>query len=98
LRTVAPPPPIVTRCGDTRGSNVEPLWLRARDGQRLYAIRGGSGTTDVVLVPESPPGDVCGWLPYMATLEPAGFCVLALDYHGSGDSRLARGRDAFAYG
>jgi pimeloyl-ACP methyl ester carboxylesterase len=40
----------------------------------------------VVLAPESPPGDVCGWLPYLATLENAGLRVVAFDFRGTGDS------------
>lgn len=98
--TARDPAPVAVsaKCGDTSGARVRPLWLHAHDGQRLYAIRGGSGTTGVVLVPESPPGDVCGWLPYLATLEHAGLRVLALDYRGTGDSSLGGGRAAFAYG
>jgi alpha-beta hydrolase superfamily lysophospholipase len=70
------------------------MWLHASDGQRLYAISGGSGPSGVVLVPESPPGDVCGWLPYIATLEHAGLRVLALDYRGTGDSPVTVRRAA----
>jgi uncharacterized protein len=79
-------------------AQMQPIWLHASDGQRLYAIHGGSGRSGVVLVPESPPGDVCGWLPYAATLERAGMRVVAFDYRGTGDSPVQRGRSAFAYG
>lgn len=64
-----PPPPISTECGGLQGARAHPRWLHTSDGQLLYAITAGSGPTGVVLVPESPPGSVCGWLPYMATLE-----------------------------
>jgi alpha/beta superfamily hydrolase len=92
------PPRLVDKCGDTPGARAaRPFWLHAGDGQRLYAIGGGAGTTGVVLVPESPPGDVCGWLPYIATLEHAGLRVLSLDYRGTGDSPLTVRRDAYAF-
>ena len=80
------------------GAHLQPIWLHTSDGQRLYAIRGGAGPIGVVLVPESPPGDVCGWLPYAATLERAGMRVVAFDYRGTGDSPVRRGRSPFAYG
>ncbi len=85
-------------CGDTHGAHLQPIWLHTSDAQRLYAIHGGAGPTGVVLVPESPPGNVCGWLPYAATLERAGMRVVAFDYRGTGDSPVQRGRPPFAYG
>ncbi len=80
------PESVVRKCGGTHGVHVAPLWLHTTDGQRLYAVRGGSGGVGVVLAPESPPGDVCGWLPYLATLEDAGLRVIAFDFRGTGDS------------
>ena len=97
--TPAPPPQsLAAKCGNAQGARVQPLWLDASDGQRLYAVHGGAGATGVVLVPESPPGDVCGWLPYAATLERAGMRVVVFDYRGTGDSPVQRGRPPFAYG
>jgi hypothetical protein len=80
------PESVVKKCGGTHGAHVAPLWLYATDGQRLYAVRGGGGDVGVVLAPESPPGDVCGWLSYVATLEDAGLRVIAFDFRGTGDS------------
>ena len=68
-RADPPLPSFTSDCSDADGAREQPSWLHASDGQRLYAIHGGSGSRGVVLVPESPPGDVCGWLPYAATLE-----------------------------
>ena len=76
----------MAKCGGTDGAHVASLWLRTRDGQRLYAVTGGNGDVGVVLAPESPPGDVCGWLSYLATLERAGLRVIAFDFRGTGDS------------
>jgi alpha-beta hydrolase superfamily lysophospholipase len=80
------PPSVVRKCGETRGAHVRPFWLRTSDGQRLYAARGGGGNVGIVLAPESPPGSVCGWLPYIATLEQAGMRVIAFDFRGTGNS------------
>ncbi len=80
------PESVVTKCGGTDGAHVAPLWLHTTDGQRLYAVSGGRGDVGVVLAPESPPGDVCGWLSYLATLENAGLRVIAFDFRGTGDS------------
>ncbi len=74
------------KCGATQGAHIAPLWLHTTDGQRLYAVSGGGGNVGVVLAPESPPGDVCGWLPYLASLEGAGLRVIAFDFRGTGDS------------
>ena len=97
-RSDPPLPSLESDCGDAHGAHLQPIWLHTSDAQRLYAIRGGAGPTGVVLVPESPPGDVCGWLPYAATLERAGMRVVAFDYRGTGDSPVQRGRSPFAYG
>jgi dienelactone hydrolase len=71
--------------------------LHTTDGQRLYAVEAGSGETAVVLVPESPPGNVCGWLPYVASLQRAGFRVLTYDYRGTGGSPVTAKRP-YAFG
>jgi esterase/lipase len=84
--TVSGPRSIERKCGAAHGAHITPRWLQTKDGQRLYAAEGGRGTRGIVLAPESPPGDVCGWLPYMATLERSGFRVLAFDFRGTGDS------------
>ena len=84
--TEVAPESVVTKCGGTHGAHVTPLWLHTTDGQRLYAVRGGGGDVGVVLAPESPPGDVCGWLSYLTTLEVAGLRVIAFDFRGTGDS------------
>jgi alpha-beta hydrolase superfamily lysophospholipase len=52
----------------------------------LYGATGGGGDVGVVLAPESPPANVCGWLRYVATLEHAGLRVIAFDFRGTGDS------------
>src|SRR5581483_8038615 len=81
--------PLAAKCGTTFGVASKPFWLRAQDGVRLYGV---------VLAHESP-ADLCGWLPYMATLEHAGVRVLAFDFRGFGDSdRPASTRDFLAYG
>lgn len=95
----SPPPTLSAECGVPGHAGVRPLWLEASDGQRLYAAGGGSGTVGVVLVPESPPGSICGWLAILPTLERAGrLRVLALDYRGTGGSPVEPGRARFAYG
>ncbi len=96
--TASQPSSVASECGATYGVRATPMWLHTADGLRLYAVEGGSGKTGVVLVPESPPGDVCGWLPYMATLERAGLRVLALDYRGTGGSPTPVTAKQFAYG
>lgn len=98
VRADPPLPSLEAICGDAQGTRMHPIWLHTSDAQRLYAIRGGIGATGVVLVPESPPGDVCGWLPYAATLERDGIRVVVFDYRGTGDSPVQRGRSPFAYG
>jgi alpha-beta hydrolase superfamily lysophospholipase len=98
LAGARPPQPLATKCGDTSGVTATPFWLTARDGVRLYAVEAGSGDVGVVLAHESP-ADLCGWLPYMATLTGSGLRVLAFDFRGFGDSeRPARARDFYADG
>lgn len=92
------PPTVVTTCGGAPSARVHAIWLRASDGQRLYAIAGGAGDIGIALVPESPPGNVCGWLPSIAAFERAGFRVLALDYRGTGQSPVSDGVPEFAFG
>ena len=93
-----PPPTIIAECGALQSTHARARWLKTSDAQRLYAITTGSGTTGLVLVPESPPGNACGWLPYIATLERAGLRVLALDYRGTGDSIVRHSRNPYAFG
>ncbi len=93
-----PLPSLESDCGAAHGAHLQPVWLHTSDAQRLYAIRGGAGPTGVVLVPESPPGDVCGWLPYAAMLEKSGMRVLVFDYRGTGESPVQSGQSPFAYG
>jgi pimeloyl-ACP methyl ester carboxylesterase len=97
-RATAPAPrPLATKCGNTFGAAVAPFWLRATDGVRLYAVEAGSGDVGIVLAHESP-ADLCGWLPYLATLT-QDHRVLAFDFRGFGDSeRPAATRAFLAYG
>ncbi len=74
------------KCGDTSGVTAKPFWLETGDAMRLYAIESGEGPVGVVLAHESP-ADLCGWLPYMATLAQSGLRVLAFDFRGFGDSQ-----------
>ena len=86
------------KCGETSGIAAKPFWLETADGVRLYAVESGSGPVGVVLAHESP-ADLCGWLPYMETLERAGLRVLAFDFRGFGDSqRPVSVRKYLAYG
>jgi alpha-beta hydrolase superfamily lysophospholipase len=74
------------------------VWFPASDGVRLYGIEAGTGRTGVVLAHEGG-ADLCGWLPYVSTLQQAGMHVLAFDFRGYGSSdrsstaSLALGRD-----
>jgi pimeloyl-ACP methyl ester carboxylesterase len=95
----APPAPrtLAQKCGDTAGVAAKPFWLETADRVRLYAVEVGSGPVGVLLAHESP-ADLCGWLPYTATLERAGLRVLAFDFRGFGDSqRPAAIRKSLAY-
>lgn len=93
----SPPRPLAEKCGTVTGVTSQPFWLGAADGVPLYAVEAGSGSIGVVLAHESP-ADLCGWLPYMASLAGAGMRVLAFDFRGFGDSgRPAATRDFIAY-
>jgi len=81
----AGPQPLAAKCGNASGVTAPPFWLRATDGVRLYAVDSGTGDVGVVLLHESP-GDLCGWLPFMADLTHAGIRALAFDFRGFGDS------------
>jgi alpha-beta hydrolase superfamily lysophospholipase len=92
-----PPRPLAEKCGNVSGVTSQPFWLEAADGVHLYAVEAGSGSVGVVLAHESP-ADLCGWLPYMASLAGTGVRVLAFDFRGFGDSdRPAATRDFIAY-
>ena len=94
---VPAPRPLAAKCGNTFGVAAAPFWLRATDGVRLYAVEQGGGDVGIVLAHESP-ADLCGWLPYVATLT-TDARVLAFDFRGFGDSqRPASTRDFLAYG
>lgn len=80
----AAPPPLASRCYHP-ALRAAPLWLRARDGARLYAVEAGRGPLAVVLVHTSG-GEICDELPYAKTLVAAGIRVLALNLRGFGDS------------
>jgi pimeloyl-ACP methyl ester carboxylesterase len=92
-----PPRSLEAKCVQTSGVEAQPFWLRTFDGARLYAIEAGTGATTVVLMHESP-ADLCGWLPYAATLTQAGVRVLAFDFRNFGDSSRPPGRLATAFG
>jgi len=74
------------------------MWLTTSDGVRLYAVESGEGDIAVVLAHQGG-SDLCGWLPYVATLNDAGIRTLAFDFRGWGRSdhpstdALALGRD-----
>lgn len=93
----APPRSLTEKCVQTSGVDAQPFWITASDGTRLYAIEAGSGSSTVVLMHEYP-ADLCGWLPYMATLTRAGLRVLAFDFRDFGDSGRPAARRATAYG
>ena len=93
----APPRSLAEKCVQTSGVDAQPFWLATSDGAKLYAVEAGSGSTTVVLMHESP-ADLCGWLPYAATLTTAGLRVLAFDFRNYGDSSRPPGRRATAYG
>ncbi len=97
VATAPAPRPLAAKCGNPSDVAAKPFWLRATDGVRLYAVEAGRGNIGVVLAHESP-ADLCGWLPYMATLAPSAR-VLAFDFRGFGDSqRPSSTHDFLAYG
>ena len=92
------PPSLTDTCYSTFGVRARPIWFKASDAVRLYGIEAGTGGTAVVLAHEGGT-DLCGWLPYIKTLERAGIRAFAFDFRGylnSGapkDGSLALGRD-----
>src|SRR5262249_61151531 len=70
-------------CSSTSGVRARSMWFAASDGVRLYGIEAGSGRTAVVLAHEGR-ADLCGWLPYVRTLQDAGLRVFAFDFRGYG--------------
>ncbi|HKD87584.1 MAG TPA: alpha/beta fold hydrolase [Streptosporangiaceae bacterium] len=92
------PPGLVEACSTTSGVRARSMWFAASDGVRLYGIEAGTGRTAVVLAHEGG-ADLCGWLPYVRTLQDAGLRVFAFDFRGYGLSEgsssadLALGRD-----
>ena len=92
------PPGLVEACPAAFGVRARPMWFAASDGVRLYGIEAGTGRTAVVLAHEGG-ADLCGWLPYVRTLQGAGLRVFAFDFRGYGLSErppsadLALGRD-----
>jgi alpha-beta hydrolase superfamily lysophospholipase len=97
LSGAAPPHPLAGKCFGTSGVAAKPFWLTTKDGVHLYAIETRGGDTGIVLAHESP-ADLCGWLPYIATLGHSGLRVLAFDFRGFGDSdRPASDAKFYAY-
>src|SRR6266571_919104 len=70
-------PGLVDACSSTSGVRARSMWFKASDGVRLYGIEAGTGRTVVVLAHEGG-ADLCGWLPYISTLQHAGLRVFAL--------------------
>jgi pimeloyl-ACP methyl ester carboxylesterase len=74
------------------------MWFQATDGVRLYGIEVGTGRTALVLAHEAGL-DLCGWLPYIKTLDTARIRAFAFDFRRYGHSghprkgSLALGRD-----
>jgi hypothetical protein len=91
-------PALDSVCSSTSGVHARPIWFAASDGVRLYGVEAGTGRTAVVLAHEGG-ADLCGWLPYVASLQRGGVRVLAFDFRGYGQSatptkaNLALGRD-----
>jgi pimeloyl-ACP methyl ester carboxylesterase len=81
--TAADPPSVEQACGSTSGLAAQSSWLRTSDGVRLYAVTAGRGPTVVVLA-HAGGANLCGWLPYAATLVRAGLRVLAFDFRDYG--------------
>jgi Alpha/beta hydrolase family len=92
------PPTLKDACFSTSGVSARSMWFKATDGVRLYGIEAGTGRTAVVLAHEGG-ADLCGWLPYIRTLENAGVRAFAFDFRGYGNSdsptrgALVLGRD-----
>jgi hypothetical protein len=96
--TRTPLPTLGSVCPSSSGVRARPMWFPASDGVRLYGVEAGTGRTAVVLAHEGG-ADLCGWLPYVTTLQHAGLRVFAFDFRGYGSSdrpstsNLALGRD-----
>jgi pimeloyl-ACP methyl ester carboxylesterase len=91
------PPSLVSACGSSYSSlGARPVWLRASDGTRLYAIAAGAGSTAVVLAHQGR-SDLCEELPYAQTLLAHGLQVLAFDFRDNGRSDRAA-KSPFALG
>jgi alpha-beta hydrolase superfamily lysophospholipase len=94
----AGPPSLLDACSSTSGVRARAMWFKASDGVKLYGVEAGTGRTAVVLAHEGRE-DLCGWLPYVRTLQDAGLRVFAFDFRGYGQSEspstgsLALGRD-----
>jgi alpha-beta hydrolase superfamily lysophospholipase len=94
--TGAPLPPLRDHCGsDPSGGKAQVFRFPAADGTSLDGALLGSSGPGVVLAHESP-ADLCGWLPYAAVLERAGFRVLLFDFRGYGLSERGRTGDYVA--
>ena len=100
-RGSAAPPRLAAVCSSDSVVRAQEMWFRASDGVRLYGIETGAGRTAVVLAHEGG-ADLCGWLPYVSTLQKAGLRVFAFDFRAYGSSdrpstgTLALGRDLAA--
>ena len=80
-------PSLSSSCGSVADRvHAAARWVRTSDGVRLYTAFAGNGSTAVVLAHESPPADVCGWLPTIAWLGSRGIATVAFDFRGSGRS------------
>jgi pimeloyl-ACP methyl ester carboxylesterase len=83
-------------CGSTSGIDVPPMWLVTPDNVRLYAVESGSGSVTIVLAHEEG-SNLCGWLPYMKTLNAEGIRTLAVDLRGYGRSDISN-EHPYAFG
>jgi pimeloyl-ACP methyl ester carboxylesterase len=81
--TAADPPSLQQACGSTSGLAARSSWLKTSDGVRLYAVTAGRGSTVVVLA-HAGGANLCGWMPYAATLVRTGLRVLAFDFRDYG--------------
>jgi pimeloyl-ACP methyl ester carboxylesterase len=89
-------PSLRTTCGSLE-PELRARWLTTSDGVRLYGATAGSGSTVVVLAPESGGFGLCGWLPTMKLLADRGFRVLAFDFRGVYPSALPPPRATYRF-